>query len=496
MGRFCLIILIPLLLLAACTSKPAAGGNYANAFMPPERERHTGACDHSRPVAAMGGIYSDPTLNAYVTKIGQAVIGAEGASPNCCTFTIIDSDDVNAFVLPGGYVHVTRGLLALADNEAELASVLAHEVGHVAAGHSSQRLNRTMTAAQEAAGIRTIAAAEGLPADIVDLTTVGAPTSLQRYSREQELEADRLGARYLRNAGYDPTAMVTFLEHLRRYSLLQAKLAGRSELVMEGSLLMASHPGTAARIAQAGRLAEQSAASDAKRGRDTYLERIDGLIFGDSPEQGLRVGRDFYHRSLRFAFRLPPGFVVVNRADPVVAHNPQGALIALDRTLATNLRDPAHYVRRDWGSGLDLTDVERIDAGTVPAAVGTARVHMQGAPVDVRLVAIQTDSQRDLSYVYRIVFITSGQMTGPQARALKETVDSFRHLSEAEAAAIEPLRIHVITVKPGDTVHALAAILPFADHQIEWFLVVNRIDPKEPLTPGETVKIVSQQDPR
>ena len=477
-----------LLLLAACTSNPATGGNSVSVLLSPEQERQIGAREHPRLVAEMGGAYRDPALQAYVTAIGLKLVRVSETPAAPYTFTIIDSDAVNAFALPGGYVHVTRGLLALADSEAELAGVLAHEIAHIVARHPAQRYNRTLTVGLGAAVLGAVAATAGLPADIADLTLVGAKAHLQSYSREQELEADMLGVGYLSQAGYDPTAMATFLEQLNHYSRWQAVLAGRPETSADGDSIMASHPRTAARIAQVNRLAEQAAAANAAQGREVYLARIDGVIFGDSPEQGLRIGQDFYHQGLRFAVRVPPGFAFVNRPDQIVARGPGGALIAFDRVTTQTLRDAARYVGRDWGAGLGLTQVERIEVNGMAGATGATRVMTRSGPLDIRLVAIQADQR----HVYRLIFITPPQMTRRLAAALKQTIASFRRLSEAEAAAIRPLRIRVITVKPGDTTRSLAAALPFVDHQLEWFLVLNRIDPGEPLTPGQRVKIVTR----
>lgn len=486
------LLVVALLLLAACTSNPATGGNTFTMFMSPEQERQIGAREHPKLVAEMGGVYRDPALQAYVAEIGRTLVSVSETPTAPYTFTIIDSDEVNAFALPGGYVHVTRGLLALANSEAELAGVLAHEIAHVVARHPAQRYSRTLTVGLGTAVLGAVAAAAGLPADIADLTAVGAQAYLQSYSREQELEADRLGGRYLRQAGYDPEAMATFLAQLNRYSRLQAVLAGRPEATADSGTIMASHPRTAARVAQASWLAEQAAAPNARQGREVYVARIDGLIFGDSPEQGLRIGRDFYHQGLRFAFRIPPGFAMGNRPDPVVARGPGGALIVFDRALVPNQRDPVRYVGRDWGAGLGLTHVERIEVNGMAGATAAARVMTRSGPVDIRLVAIQADP----AHAYRLIFITPPQLTRHLAAEMKQTLASFRRLSKAEAAAIRPLRIRVVAVRPGDTVRSLAATMPFADHPLEWFLVLNQIDPGQPLMPGQQVKIVTRGDRR
>ena len=493
MNRFRLFVIVPLLLLlAACATNPATGGKSFTAFMSPEQERQIGAQEHPRLVKEMGGAYPDPALQAYVTEIGLKLLSVSETPNVPYTFTIIDSDDVNAFALPGGYVHVTRGLLALANSEAELAGVLAHEIGHVVARHSAQRYSRSITVGLGAAVLGAVASAAGLPAGVGDLTALGAQAYLQSYSREQELEADMLGVRYLTDAGYEPRAMATFLEVLNDYSRLQATLAGRPEAAAGGGTIMASHPRTADRVARATQHALQTPVAEARVGRDAYLAKIDGLIYGDSPAQGLRLGRDFYHQGLRFAFRVPPGFAMINRPNQVVARGPQGALIAFDMARPPNMRDPVSYVGRDWGGGLGLTHVERIAVNGMDGATGAARVRTRGGVADVRLVAIQADPAQ----VYRFIFITPPQLTGQLAAELQQTIGSFRRLSEAEAAAVKPLRIRVVTVKPGGTAQSLAARMPFAEHQLEHFLVLNQIGPSALLKPGQKVKTVTRDGGR
>jgi predicted Zn-dependent protease len=493
MIRLRLVLLVPLLLLlAACATNPATGAKSFTAFMSPEQERQIGAQEHPKLVKEMGGAYPDPALQAYVTEIGLKLVSVSETPHAPYTFTIIDSDDVNAFALPGGYVHVTRGLLALANSEAELAGVLAHEIGHVVARHSAQRYSRSVSVGLGAAVLGAVAAAAGLPSGVGDLTAFGAQAYLQGYSREQEMEADMLGVRYLALAGYEPKAMATFLEVLNSYSRLQAVLAGRPEAAADGGNIMASHPRTADRIARASQLAAQTPVADARTGRDAYLARIDGLIWGDSPEQGLRIGRDFYHQGLRFAFRVPPGFTMINQPHQVVARGPQGALIAFDMATLPQMRDLVSYVGRDWGAGLGLTHVERITVNGMEGATGTARVQTRAGLADVRLVAIQADPAR----VYRFIFLTPSQLAGQLAAEMKRTIDSFRRLSEAEAAAVTPLRIRVVTVRQGDTAQSLAARMPFANHQMEHFRVLNQLRPGEPLKPGQKVKLVARDGGR
>jgi predicted Zn-dependent protease len=242
-------------------------------------------------------------------------------------------------------------------------------------------------------------------------------------------------------------------------------------------------------MARASQLAGRAPLAEA--GKAVYLARIDGLIYGDSPAHGLRIGRDFCHQDLRIAFRVPPGFVMINRPRSVIALGPEGSLIAFDMARAPNMADPVTYVGQDW-EGLKLTHLERIEIDGMEGATGAARVQTRAGMADVRLVAIRADPTR----LYRFIFFMPPRLAGQLTAEVKRTVYSFRRLTEAEAAAVEPLRIRVVTVKPSDTAGSLAAGMPFADGQLEHFLVLNQIDPNTPLKPGQKVKIVARDGSR
>ena len=228
------------------------------------------------------------------------------------TITTLNDDAVNAFALPGGYLYVTRGLLALADNEAEMAGVLAHEIGHSVARHTAERYSKAEAANLGLNILGAIGGALGAPPGIGNIASFGTQAYLQAFSREQELEADMLGVHYLARAGYDPAAMTSFLHKLQANDRLEAALT-REKGKEKSFNIMSTHPRTADRVAQAVRLARIAPGGALRVERDAYLERIDGMVFGDDVAQGVRRGREFAHPELRFRFEVPPGFVHVQQ---------------------------------------------------------------------------------------------------------------------------------------------------------------------------------------
>ena len=474
--------------LAGCSVNPATGQQSFTAFMSPQEELRVGAEEHPKLVAQFGGSYEDPDVAAYVQQVGERIARVTEFPDLPYSFTVLNDENINAFALPGGYIHITRGLLALANNEAEVAAVLAHEVGHVTARHSAERYSRAVVANLGMAVLGALGQAAGLPAGTGDLAAFGAQAYLQGFSREQELEADTLGLRYMAQAGYDPRAMVSFFRKLDGFTELQAVMAGDPGAADRFSI-MASHPRTADRVSQALRRLAVSPRGSIRIGQDAHLARIDGILFGDHPDQGVRRDRDFQHPGLRIAFRVPPGFVMFNDPRRVVARGPGGAMLvfdAADARTASRAGRMTDYLGREWGANLPLRNLERIDVNGMDAATAGARVRTRDGEVDLRLVAIRERDER----VYRFLFLTPTQVTRQMTAEMQRTTYSFRRLTREEAAQIKPLRVRVITVGTRDTVDSLAARMPFAQYRTERFLALNGLRPGDQVVPGPLVKII------
>jgi len=313
---------------------------------------------------------------------------------------------------------------------------------------------------------------------------------LQGFSREQEMEADMLGARYLARAGYDVGAMGGFLGKLQRHDRLEAALKDTPDPAARFNI-MSTHPRTADRIAQAIRLAGTGPVANARRGRATYLLGIDGMLFGDDPRDGVRKGRVFAHSAIGFRFTVPPGYVLFNKPQAVVARGPGKSEIQFDMEAtkeAAQVGDLVAYLNRDWGRSLSLGGIERITVGGMEAVTGRGRKNTRDGAMDARLVVIRDARRR----IFRLLFLTPTAVTASQAEALQRTTYSFRLLSAGEAATIRPLRLRVVTVGAGDTRQTLADRLPFEKLRLEWFETLNGLAPDQPLAPGGKVKIVAE----
>jgi predicted Zn-dependent protease len=398
---------------------------------------------------------------------------------------VLDSEVVNAFALPGGFVYVSRGLLGLANSEAELAGVIAHEIGHVTARHSAQRYSSAVATNLGATGLAILGSVlfgnQAGQAIAQAGQSVGA-VYLQSYSRDQEFEADTLGVRYLARTGYDTRAMAGFLSSLEAYSVLEAKVSGAPDPA-ERYNIMSTHPRTVDRVVAATRAASEGPARDARVASVEYLRAIDGIVFGDSPEQGFVRGSVFAHKVLGFRFEAPDGFALFNSPNAVVGRGPQESLLIFDGGKSDWRGSMVDLVRR-----LDLGGVEPLEINGFEAATGSGRVARGSTTYDARVVVIRYAADQ----LFRFIFLTPPALTANLNVPLRRTTFSFRKLTPAERDALRPWRIRVHEVRAGDSVASLAAGLPMAGPKEEWFRVLNGLGPSDALRAGQLVKLVAE----
>lgn len=448
-------------------------------------EAQMGAQYHPQFLAEFGGAMSGPHA-AYVEQVGKNIAVQSGISNARESFTVslLNSPVHNAFAVPGGYVYTTRQLVTLMNNEAELAAVMGHEVGHVAARHSQRR--------QQAAQRNSIlgllgAVGSSLLLGNSELGRLGQQLAMGtsqfftlKFSRKQELEADDLGIQYLARAGYDRRAMGTVLASLAAQNTLDARLQGRNASVPEWA---STHPDPASRVQSA--LAKAGAAGGGVTNRDTFLARIDGLLYGDDPAQGLIEGSTFIHPELRLAFTAPQGFYMVNGARAVSIQGQGGKA---QMTLAPYAGNLETYVRQQFtalggqNSTLAPAQLQRTTVNGLPAAYGTARVNNGGSQVD--LVVFAYEFARDRAYHF-VAIAPAGR-----AATFNAMFQSMRRVTQAEASNVVPKKVQVVTVARGDTVASLAQRMAYPSAQEERFRVLNALSSGAQVTQGQKVKIV------
>lgn len=475
--------------LSGCTTvNQATGRSSFTGMYSVEDDIKLGRQEHPKLVEQFGGEYENPRLQRYVADTGKKLARGTEYQQFPYQFTLLNTPIVNAFALPGGYVYVSRGLLALASNEAEMAGVLAHELGHVNARHSAERISAAQMAQLGMLLGAVGGSALGLGSEAMQIGQQIAMLSIQGYSRKQEFEADTLGVRYMSRAGYEPDAMVTFLSTLRDQSIVDAKMRGLPPGSVDQFNMMSTHPRTKDRVEAAIRAAAVSRPDNPRIGRDTYLAKIDGMLFGDDPSQGYVKGRLFQHPELRFQFQVPEGFRLMNGRDQVVAQNQSGAAIIFDTGRIQRSRDMASYLQNEWTPNTPLKDVERITINGQEAATGWVRGQdKRGGTVDLRGVAIRRNAQS----VYRMLFVNPAKDSARLAQGYKETTYSFRRLSQAEASKIKPLRLLLIPANKSDSIGGLSKTLPYGKYNESWFRLLNDLKPNDALPRNRRLKVVA-----
>ena len=448
-------------------------------------EKAEGAKAHPQLVAEFGGAMTGASAN-YVETVGKNIAIQSGLSNarDDFTVTLLNSSVNNAFAIPGGYVYTTRQLVALMNNEAELAGVLGHEVGHVAARHSAKR-QRTATR-NSILGVLGQVLGSVVGGGFGNLIAQGAQMAPQlltlQYSRGQETQADDLGIRYLRGAGYDPRAMGTVLASLANENALEARMKGTQNRVPEWA---STHPDPASRVRTA--LARAGANATGITNRDTFLNRIDGLLYGDDPKQGVVEDGTFVHPDYRFTFQAPNGFYLVNGTRSVTIGGQSGKGELTTAAYDGNLE---RYVARVFAAlgqanqvQLAPQTLQRTTVNGLPAAYGMARVNSGNGAVDVTVFAYEFSNNQAFH------FMTIAQ--AGRSSVFNPMFGSMRRISASEASAVRPRRVDIHTVRAGDTVQSLAGRMAYPRYQLERFMVLNSLPANARLTPGQRVKIVT-----
>jgi len=471
------------LALGGCATVPGASLATGTPITPAEAQE--GAQYHPQFVAEFGGEMAGPQAN-YVEQIGDNIAVQSGlaASREAFEVTTLNSSVNNAFAVPGGYIYITRQLVALMNNEAELAAVLGHEVGHVAARHSARR----QQSAQQNQLLGVLGAV--LSGAVLGNSQLGNTVSqgiLQgtqaltlQYSRGQEIEADELGIGYLNRAGYDPRAMATLLQSLAAQDALDAQLQGRDDATIPE--WASTHPDPASRVRNA---LERAGNVAGITNRETFLQRIDGILYGDDPAQGIIEGRQFVHPELRLSFTAPQGFYMVNSARDVSVNGDAGRAQLTTAQYNGNLDAYVRSVFQALGGQQQALAPQQVQTTTVnglPGAYATVRVNNAQGQVDVTVFAYEFG--RDQAYHFAAV------TPAGQAGVFNEMYGSVRRISASEATAIVPRRIDVVTAGRGDSVQTLAQRMAYDSGQEARFRVLNGLQSGDQVVPGEQYKIV------
>ena len=472
--RLCLAALL-VALTAACATNPVTGKKQMSLLS--EAEELAIGQQQDAEIRREMGVYNDPQLQRYVSDIGQE-LARNSHRPNLpWTFTIVDSPAINAFALPGGYIYVTRGVLAYLDDESELAGVLGHEIGHVTARHAAQAYTRQ---AQANLGLTILSIFVPTTRPFADLGATGLGVLFLKHGREAELEADRLGVEYGSGAGYDPSGVPRFLSTLARVNAMSERGVPN---------WLSTHPDPGSRVTKAEPVAGNFMSADAKKvNHDQYLERIQGLVFGDNPKDGVVRGNEFLHPLLRIGVKFPEGWELTNTPDAVMAQEPGTehfmVLQEVEQPRGRSVGDAAVMAMRQAGYTVVDGSMQKINGQD--AHVGLYRGTAKGAgKVMMRAAHIAVGRQ-----LYVVAGFAPESEFALVDRDIAPSVQTFRQLSMSEASSVRPNRLDFYVVRQGDSWQSIAARHSKGFINAATLAIMNDREVSTQPQPGDRVKIV------
>jgi predicted Zn-dependent protease len=470
--------------LVACATNPVTGRPEV-VLMSPARESAEGKQEAAQVDKEIGLVH-DAALTAYVAQIGDRLAKLSPRKDTAYRFAVADMAEPNAFALPGGYVYVSRGLLAYANTEDELAGVIGHEIGHVAARHAAQRETRSI-------GVGVLSALGTIAAGIIgggeaasamsQLGQTAGAGMIASYSRDQERQADQIGQGLAAAGGWDPEGLADFLVTLDREGKIQA--GGP-----RGPSFLDSHPQPGERAAVARERAPGLRRGDdppIAKGRSAFLKRIDGVLVGPDPAEGVFVDQRFLHPGLGFAIDFPDGWQTQNSKSAVAALAPQRvALVALE--LSGPRGDPRDAAER-WAqsTGADVVRSGATRVGDWNAFRVVTRVPTRSGTVvgDITWIAHPAGT-------FRLTGVTAPSRYEQWAPTFARVAASFRPLSEADRQRARPLRLRVVSARGGETLAELGRRTGNGWKPAET-AVANELDPAAPLAEGRLVKVALPQ---
>ncbi|MDP3814602.1 M48 family metalloprotease [Pseudomonas sp.] len=464
--------------LAGCAVNPATGRT--NFVMMSEQQELDIGRRYNQEILKQNPRYADEKLQAYVQQVGERVAKSSHRNRLAYQFTVVDSPDINAFALPGGYIYIHRGLLAYLNSEAELAAVLAHEVGHVTARHSVQQQSQSSAwnILGQALAIGTGVGAAG------DLTNALGSAFVRGYGRDMELEADGLGAQYLARSGYDPQAMIEVVKLLKNQEVFSRdQAAKRGEAQPAGGYhgLFDTHPDNDRRLQQVLGPARALASGRQEVNREGFLKRLEGLPFGDSAETGVRRGQHFYHGELDFTLAFPEGWAIVNRPEALIGHSAdQHALVAMSLEANPQRLAPAEWLQQRAGGQRLVAGIELQQSGLR----GYSAIIPGNA---AKRVAVVQQGQR--AYLFVAAVRGRAALESEDERFL-QVINSFRPLTAAERKLAEPPRIHLLQAKAGQSMAELAKQTKLPGDALDTLRLLNNFYPAGEPSPGGWLKVV------
>lgn len=468
--------------LVSCATNPATG-RPSLVLMGEGRELEIGREEHEKVMSSMR-IMEDGPVTEYVNEVGQRLAAVSHRDDMDFTFTVIDNPEINAFALPGGYVYINRGLLTFLKSEDQLAAVLAHEIGHVTARHAVQqqaRGNLGRTAASVGGFVAAVATGSAyVGSELSQLGSLWTQAGVSGFGREHELEADTLGAEYVRNAGYNPRAVLEVLSILKDQEDFNVQVAGQ-RAGYHG--LFATHPRNDERLQNAVGSVSDEAAPDAEYEPDPakFRQVMNGLVFGER-QGGGSWGQRYYQELLGYTMVFPPEWTLRESPTTVTATAPEEAATLRVETRRMQTRMPPHqFIAEEFG--YDLTETETLNQYRLQGFTGLLREPEDGV---MQRVAVIYMGLRAMIFHGTV---QDGERSDELDQMLMGSIRSFR-VSQPDEQDRSELNIEFVRAGPQFSWEALAEQSPLTRYPEETLRLINGYYPIGDPEPGEWIKIL------
>jgi predicted Zn-dependent protease len=479
-----LALICSALLLGGCARNPVTGGHDVTVISK-KSEVEQGRKQHEE-VIKFYGVYEDQALQDYVNDIGQKLAHVSERPELEWHFTIVDADDINAFALAGGYIYITRGLMAYLNTEGQLAAVLGHEIGHVCRRHQVRQETQGLMTGILAMGAAIFTGSRA----VADLANIGGEALLRGYGREMELEADASGAGYIAKAGYDPKAMLDVLSVLKNQEIFEvdrARQENREPQIYHG--VFSTHPSADVRLQQAVGVTGVSGANGGRVGREDYMRHIEGLSYAGSRAQGIVRDNRFYHADLGVTIAFPRDWMVLNERNRLLAHTKaKDTILQIVTDKRPDKLSPREYLVKELGR-VSLTAGEQLSVNGMDGYTALAR---SGSPLDggagpVRYAVLYRDK---LVYIFAAASRSSLDGVPAADRIFLSTIQTLRGLKPSEFPLTEPYRIHVKVANSSTRIADLAEGSPIQKYPQQILRLMNDLYPNKEPAAGQLVKVV------
>ena len=479
------IILLIALFLSSCAVNPVTGQQ--DLVLLSESDEIALGRKTNQEVLKQYSVYDNPALQKYVQDVGTKLAAKSHRNNLIYRFTVLDSKEVNAFALPGGYIYITRGLMAYLNSEAELAAVLGHEIGHVTARHSVRQYSANqLTNLGVALGSIFI---PGMNQATSQLTQLFGAALLRGYGREHELEADRLGAEYLARTNYNPQAMLNVISVLKNQEVFDKELAkaeGREPRAYHG--VFSTHPDNDKRLQEVVGTAQTLSKDGAANyvGYEEYLSAMDGLIYGDSPKDGILRGRRFFHEELGFSMSFPQKWNVTNRPDRLLLTAPGGsALIQIGLEDINKKMSPRDFMIKRMGLN-NLENESPLNVNGLEGHTGISVISSGEGSRPTRISVIYFDQR---AYIIAGTSKVPNQL-GKYDKTFLDTAKSFHRMTENEKVMAKPLRLKIVQASDKTRFSNLAKQSPLESHAESQLRLLNAKYPDGEPKKGELIKVI------